>query len=187
LFPDETAKLSYSTQPVVGSVGFPFPWKNYDLLAEASYAAGWALKLYAPNATPGQVIQWAILNPNLYVETGFPDRYTVLSGLQGCDATAFLYANANTGTSGAIRMGLAARKPILATVSGGCRQFRDLDDLDAHQAIRWLAKLDVEHLVEALGKVSIGRVDPHVVRLAHLDSWERNGKRYASLYRSLVP
>lgn len=186
-FPFDHARRLYPHQPVVGSVGFPFPWKNYDLLAEASYAAGWGLVLIAPNATVEQVDRWKELNPWSYIESSFVHRMQVLEILTACDATAFLYANANTGTSAAIRQGIAARKPVLATVSAGCRQFRDLDDSDVHQAITWLPKLDVDHIVEALSRLHIGRVDSLVVRLAHLDSWERNGQRYAQLYRSLVP
>lgn len=185
-FHTDLIRRAYPSQPAIGSVGFPFPWKNYDLLAEASAAAGWALLLIAPNATPEQFHYWKALNPWSYIETEFRERERVLELLGACDATAFLYANANTGTSAAIRQGIAARKPVLATVSAGCRQFRDLDDSDAHQAITWLPKLDVDHIVEALGRLHLGRVDPHVVRLAHLDSWERNGQRYAQLYRSLA-
>ena len=175
----------WADQPIVASIGFPFPWKNYDLLAEASAAAGWALLLIAPNATQEQVAHWRSVNPYSAIWNFFVPRNRALSLLSGCDATAFLYANANTGTSAAIRLGIAARKPVLATVSGGCRQFRDLDDSDAHEAITWLPKLDVNHIVEALSHLHLGRVDPQVVRLAHLDSWERNGQRYAELYRSL--
>lgn len=185
-FPYDHARRLYPHQPVVGSVGFPFPWKNYDLLAEASYAAGWGLILLAPNATSEQVETWKRLNPWSYIESSFVHRMQVLEHLTACDATAFLYANANTGTSAAIRQGIAARKPVLATVSAGCRQFRDLDDSDAHRAITWLPKLDVDHIVEALSLTRIQKVDPQVARLAHLDSWERNGQRYAQLYRSLV-
>jgi glycosyltransferase involved in cell wall biosynthesis len=174
-------------QPVVGTVGFPFPWKNYDLLAEASFAAGWALVLLAPTATPADVARWRALNPWSLIRTDFVPADEVVAHLAGCDATAFLYACANTGTSGAIRQGLAARKPVLATTVGGCRQFRDLDrDPVASRAIRWLPTLTVPVVADALSAVPLGRVDPGVVRAAHQDSWASLGVRYAALYRRLI-
>ncbi len=167
-------------QPVVGSCGFPFPWKNYDLLAEASAAAGWALLLIAPNATDAQVAEWRQRNPDSLIHTEFLPRTEVVQMLAGCDATAFLYLCANTGTSGAIRMGMAARKPLLATHWEACRQFRDLDD---EPAIDWLRDLSPAAVTNALVWVA-----PHyrMHELARRDSWEQLGRKYTELYRSLV-
>ncbi len=74
---------------------------------------------------------------------GFVERRSVVAWLTACDATAFLYLNANTGTSGAIRMGIAARRPMLATDPDVCRQFRDLKDvgLSTGSGISWLDDL----------------------------------------------
>jgi glycosyltransferase involved in cell wall biosynthesis len=171
-------------RPVVGTVGFPLPWKNYDLLAEASARAGWALLLLAPGATPEQVARWSGLNPHSDIRIAFTHRDEVLRLLSGCDATAFLYANMNTGTSAAIRQGIAARKPVLATNYAGCRQFVDLyyDGL-GNRAIRWLSQLDVESVAEALEGTAPMAFDPTVVRLAARDSWTHAGQVYARLLR----
>lgn len=186
----EDASLCFKSwwgQPVVGTVGFPYGWKNFDLLAEASAAAGWALVLLAPGATQDQVARWRALNPASLVRTDFVPREAVVAHLAGCDATAFLYANANTGTSGAIRQGLAARRPVLATCQEGCRQFRDLaGDTLGRRAVRWLPTLDVATVAEALSRTPIGTLDPAVVRLADLDGWPRLGARYAQLYQQLA-
>ncbi len=182
-------------QPIVGSCGFPFPWKNYDLLAEASAAAGWALLLIAPNATDEQVAGWQQRNPNSRIHTEFLPRTAVVQMLTGCDATAFLYLCANTGTSGAIRMGMAARKPLLATHPDACRQFRDLADREEdtepfmpsmtslRTGITWLKDLSPFGVTGALAAVT-----PHyrLHRTAQWDSWTQLGKKYAKLYRSLV-
>jgi len=178
----------YHNQPILGSIGFPFGWKGYDLMAEASAAAGWALVLIAPIATDDQVQHWRQLNPDFYVRRDFVPRLEALQILAGCDATMFAYANCNTGTSGAIRQGIAARKPVLATVPTGCRQFRDLFlDPVGNRAIRWMLRLDVPALVDLLSTQWISSaVDPCVALLAEQDSWKQLGQRYARLYQELA-
>ena len=172
----------WERRPVVGTLGFPFPWKNYDLLAEASALAGWGLLLLAPNATDAQEVRWRELNPHIHVESSFTDRNTAQAMLNACDATAFLYANANTGTSAAIRLGIAARKPVLASSYGACRQFRDLwEDPVARDAIHWQHHLTVERVADALACVRPGPFDAGVVRLAHQDRWALVGQVYAYL------
>jgi glycosyltransferase involved in cell wall biosynthesis len=172
-------------RPVLGTVGFPFPWKRYDLLAEATALAGWSLLLFAPNATDEQVTHWRQLNPWTAVNRGFIEAAEVVRGLAACDATAFLYQCANTGTSGAIRQGIAARKPVLATA--GCRQFRDLElDLLGQRAITFLPDLSPEGVAEQLEAVRIGRLDPAVHRLAERDSWTHQAARYADIFRAVA-
>jgi len=169
-------------RPVLGTVGFPFPWKNYDLLAEASALAGWSLLLLAPRATAVQMETWRALNPNLVVRSEFVPQAEVVSYLAACDATAFLYTCANTGTSGAIRQGIAARKPVFATE--GCRQFRDLEDAyEGRYAIRWLNDLTPHGVANALGHLPLGRLDPRIVRLAERDSWANQARQYGICFK----
>lgn len=182
---DQTpGELGAYGRPILGTVGFPFPWKNYPLLAEATAAAGWGLLLLAPGATPNDVAAWRERNPAMLALTDFVPAQTVVAYLGGCDATAFMYTCANTGTSGAIRQGIAARKPVIA--AAGCRQFRDLHlDTLGRSAIRWVDPT-LDGLVTALSRVPIQRVDAGIVALAEQDSWVRAGQTYAQIYRSLV-
>lgn len=175
---------SWEWQPTLGSVGFPFPWKNYDELARVTAACGWALLLLAPNATETDCRRWATLNPHLYVRTDFLPRATVISHLAGCDATAFLYTCANTGQSGAILQGIAARKPVIALRT--CRQNRALflDDL-GNEVIRWCDTF--EDVASQLRHLCLGRLDPGIVALAEQESWTKLGAKYATLYRELQP
>ena len=183
--PSEEGPRQYYDQPLLGTVGFPFPWKNYDLLVDATAAAGWALLLLAPTATPEQIAAWTARHPALLVVPDFLPAETVVAYLAGCDATAFLYMTHNAGTSGAIRQGIAARKPVLATWD--CRQFRDLQDtLLGVGAIYWLYDLSIEAVAQALSQVPIQRVDPGIVALAERDSWMRVGQRLAALLREVV-
>lgn len=170
-------------RPILGTVGFPFPWKNYDELARVTRAAGWALLLIAPTATAADVMRWEAINPWIQVHEWFMPQAGVVSQLAGCDATAFCYTCANTGQSGAILQGIAARKPVIAFRT--CRQFNALyqDHLGA-RAIRWCD--DFEDVIQQLYSVPIMRTDPPTVALADQDSWARVGARYAALFHRLV-
>lgn len=170
-------------RPILGSIGFPFGWKNYDQLARVTAEVDWALLLIAPTATPEQIAAWRAINPHLLVHPEFLHRDRALVCLAGCDATAFMYVCHNTGQSGAILQGIAARKPVIALAT--CRQFRALyEDRLGQEAITWVDTF--EDLAIALRwRVPIARVDPGIVALAHQDGWAQLGTRYASLYHAL--
>lgn len=168
-------------RPILGTVGFPFPWKNYERLAEETAKAGWALLLIAPKATEEQVAEWRRLQPDLLVQRRFVPRREVVSMLAGCDATAFCYTCANSGQSGAVLQGVAARKPVFAFKT--CRQFRAL--YDAYPgAVDWGSTF--EDLAWFLRATTIERTAGRMVALAQQDSWEGLGRRYATLYRALA-
>lgn len=170
-------------RPILGTIGFPYGWKNYDKLAEITAQVGWALMLIAPTATLDQTRAWSAINPYTGVQTTFLTRESAIAMLAGCDATAFLYVCNNAGTSGAIRMGVAARKPVIALSS--CRQFRDLhEDPLGHEVIRWCATFDQAE--ERLRKVPIGRVDPGIVALAEQDSWTRIARKHLAVYQEIL-
>lgn len=155
-------------RPCVGTVGFDFPWKNYDLLREAAALAGWTTEIIAPK------------------DGVFMHRAEVVERLTGCDATAFLYHCHNTGTSGAIRQGIAARKPVIASKFPFGRQFRDLQEDDlGRRVIRWIEP-NLDQVVEALSRTIITPMDAGIVRLAERDSWAKLGAKYAALYREVV-
>lgn len=174
---------AYAAQPVLGSIGFPFPWKHYDQLAKITGEMGWALVLLAPQTTPEQQLYWHSLNPDLLVIPGFTPRRTALSILGGCDATAFTYVCHNTGQSAAILQGIAARKPVIALHT--CRQFRALyQDPIGRATIKWAETF--EDVAAHLRNVKIQRIDPGIVALAEQESWQRRGRDYIEIYRSLL-
>lgn len=175
-------------RPVVGTVGFPFGWKNYDLLCEAARAVDWGVLLIAPTATDAQIAGWKKIHPLVDVRRSFLPREKVIGLLTGCDATAFAYANINAGTSGAVRQGLAARKPVIASAVEHCRQFRDLALAypEAGCPIHWVEP-SLDGLTRTLRQIPIQRVDAGIVAAAYADRWSLQGERYAALYRSLVP
>lgn len=173
--------------PILGTIGWNFPWKNYDRLAEVSAACGWALTICCNNAIPEDRARWEKLNPKLVMIPGFRTHTEIVSYLAGCDATIFPYECANSGTSGAVRLGLAARKPVIAWRD--CRQFRDLVDAELNigplfEGIRWCGGFD--RLPRELSRVPIQRVDPGIAHLANQDSWGNQGKKYAAVFKGLT-
>lgn len=172
---------AFPQQPVLGSVGFNFPWKNFDRLAQVTGEEGWALVLLSNNATVEDEARWRASNSSILVVRGFLPQETVVNYLAGCDATAFMYECANTGTSGAIRQGIAARKPVLAL--SACRQFRDLA-LEHGSGVRWVT--DWPDFSRALRTVWPLAWDAPTVHLAQQESWTKLGQNYAQLYRMLA-
>jgi hypothetical protein len=178
-FEHEVTFKRYPQQPVLGTVGFHFPWKNYDRLAQLTGEEDWALVILSNNATEEDEARWRALNSSVLVVREFLPVQACVNYLAGCDATAFMYECSNTGTSGAIRLGIAARKPVFALY--GCRQFRDLH---AEGAIDWVN--DWQDLRNMMGYDPTMRYDPELIRLAHHDSWVQRGTDHAALYRALV-
>lgn len=181
-FSDPRWKL-WADQPVLGTIGFPFPWKCYDELAKITHTWGWAFYLIAPGATPDDVAHWKSINPQTFVHPEFMDRVHVVRRLHWCDATAFTYVCHNTGQSGAILQGIATAKPVIALSS--CRQFRALyDDPLGRETIRWCDNFaDVGWQLRHL---PIERVDGGIVALGAQENWRRLARKYAGLYHELM-
>lgn len=175
--------LRYPGQPVLGSIGFPFPWKNFDLLLKVTRELGWACLLITPTASPEQLQTWRAINPDCYLNPHFLNQAQVLGLLAGCDATAFPYVTNNTGQSGAILQGIAARKPVIAFET--CRQFRALRmDALGQVTINWAETVD--DLKREIRYVTPARIDPPTVALAEQESWVGLGMKYADLYQEVA-
>jgi hypothetical protein len=177
-------RASPGHRPVLGTIGFPFGWKNYSALIRGADAAGWNVLLLAPTASKEQIAEWLDCSDHIFVRAQFLPREEAVQWLAGCDATAFTYVTHNTGQSGAILLGIAARKPVFALRT--CRQFRALyADPIGRLAIRWIDNFD--DLAKELRALPLtGKPDKPTVALAEQESWAHLGKKYAALYRSLV-
>lgn len=175
---------AFPQQPVLGTCGFNFPWKNYDRLAQVTGEEGWALVILSNNATEADEARWCALNSSILVVREFLTQDQVVNYLAGCDATAFMYECANTGTSGAIRQGIAARKPVLALQT--CRQFRDLyqDTMGVWWVGGWDSLRDTLQGRRGLEPGVAIDLDTHT--LAHAESWDKLGASHAQLYRMLA-
>lgn len=163
--------------PILGTLGFDFPWKNYQELARHTRAAGWGLRIVGEVSPEARgVIQ--TLNPDTVFD-GYQPTYVAVATLASCAATAFMYTCQNSGTSGAIRLGIAAGRKVYALES--CRQFRDLMQ---EEAITWVPSLGT--LQEALETQEYGGDVPAVQALAQRLSWGRLASQYVQLYEEAV-
>lgn len=172
-------RYSSKYQLYVGSVGFPFPWKNYPLLCKVAKEAGWGVYIHAPRITSDQVLELQAAHPDVEIEPRWLPRDEVVQRLHDwCDVTAFLYQTGNSGTSAAIRTGIAARRPVLAFQ---CRQFRDLMERDE---VWWLQDAEDLHTVlKAMEKEEVRKKREGAIRrLADEQSWEKAADVYRMIY-----
>lgn len=172
-------------RPTLGTLGFDFPWKNYDLLARVTGELGWNLRIVGQVSAERQQVLRAF-NPRICFD-GYTSTPYAVAALESCDATAFLYNCANSGTSAAIRLGIAAGRPLIAT--RGCRQFRDLELLERGPGLLWTAPSEADFR-DALHTVS-GCAGPRgydmdIVHLAHRERWPVLGLQYARLYEEAL-
>lgn len=176
---------------VLGLFGFDFPWKGFDMAVRAAAAAGWEVFVASPGMSDARRMELAALHEpgKVVCLTGYAERMeAVVRSLRLCDATAFLYSTGNSGTSSAIRAGIATRRPVIALK--GCRQFRDLE-LDyglGHDAILWAdGEAKVTQYLQRL-RADAGLVEECARRmemLARMDSWKTAGNHYGLIYREL--
>lgn len=176
---------------LLGLFGFDFPWKGFDMAVRAAAAAGWEVFVASPGMSEARQAELAALHEPGKVAclTEYAESMeAVVRSLRLCDATAFLYSTGNSGTSSAIRAGIATRKPVIALK--GCRQFRDLE-LDkniGHLAICWASS--EEQVTETLKELATNAIYYKQVclrteQLAIMDSWRTAGNTYGLIYREL--
>lgn len=166
----------------LGSAGFDFPWKNYDMLARVTSDAGWVLLLIAPEMSQSRVEEIKRINPGSMVLTSWLSAEEVVFLLSSCTATGFLYSTGNSGTSGAIRLGIAARRPMVAFQS---RQNRDLAK---ELALNWVnTEEEAKQQLSAFGykEVVAANVD-WMKELADSQSWGNAAKQYKEMWMNAL-
>lgn len=170
-------------QPILGTVGFDFPWKCYDELARITEAAGWGLLLLSPQMTEERQRALAALNPACVVVSEWTPRREVVSYLTGCSATACTMVCANAGQSASFLQCIAARRSVIALST--CRMMRALyEDPQGREAIWWCENF--EEVAGALRNVTLGHADAGVVALAHQERWTVKAEVYDRLYQELL-
>lgn len=168
--------------PCLGLFGFDFPWKNFDLAVSVAAQAGWQVLILSPGASPERVAHWRSYGAQVGCITEYLPTPEVVRYLAGCTATAFLYTCGNSGTSGAIRLGLAARRPLVAFK---CRQFRDLYD---KLGVWWADGEDeLADFLEMIRDPAIAEVQVKLVsQTAEEMSWARVAQRYKEIYERVL-
>lgn len=169
-----------------GTCGFPFPHKNIDTICMATHDAGWGILIIAPGATIEQCVRWTELNPHIEIIPTYLNRYEIVQHLSGCAATVFHPSTGGSGTTGPIRLGIAARKPVISTSTKVNRQVRDLATCGA---ICWAD--DRKEVADTLTRLATEGIyytkqQMEVMTLAMQDSWENVAAKYIQIYRGVL-
>jgi glycosyltransferase involved in cell wall biosynthesis len=185
-----------ATRPFLGTVGFPFPWKNHRELVALATVSGWGSLVIAPGASPdyiGELSAQSAGTAPLHVVTDWLSMEQVVAMLRQCWATAFLYQTGNSGTSAAIRLGISAGLPVLAY---NCRQFGDLrEDPLGQRSIIWCdnGSADLLGALESLDPREDEDADrtaagwaAKVKVLAQRDSWANVAQTTKAIYERLI-
>lgn len=172
----------------IGTAGFPFPWKRFDVVAEAAKKFGVRCRLIVPKSDQMDTDTFVKglaghLGELADVHTAWHSTEAVVRMLAECTVNIFWFESKQPedklGQSGSVKMGLAAGRP---TVISRHRKLRTLfpyeDELYICQQ-----EGDVYRAVEEI------LADPERAkkpkRLLEELGWERVGEQYRTLVREL--
>ena len=168
----------------VVSVGFPFGWKNFPVVAQVARNLGKRCIIVMPDsghcAYAPVKMQCLQAHPECEFITDWMSQEETLRLMAECDVSVFAYAGANYGISGAVRLGVGAWRPV---VISSCRQFHDLRKYDGKG-------------IFVAGGCSTGDIEAATRRALEGDgsgaleaindmNWIRTAKMYEELYRAL--
>jgi glycosyltransferase involved in cell wall biosynthesis len=179
----EYPNLPYVKIFSAGTAGFPFPWKGFHALAQA--LPEYKLLFVGPES--GHVDTFAMKsvierdNKNAVYLTRWMDGQAVSHQLATCECSVFFYEGGNYGISGAVRMGLAAGRPVLLTRN---RQFRDLFDYEDELYFIPLHSSVVD-IRKAVQQVLEDKHPKKPKRILEDMGWSKVGQQYKALYDSL--
>lgn len=171
------------------TAGFPLPWKGFELLAYATsilvqkgiLKSARFIGTRNPHCDTYSVMHTVkhILSDSDYI-TVWHEQSEVIRLMQECAVSVFPYVDCKPGISSAVRLGLAARRPI---VLSRCRQFRDLFDYE--DEIEFVdGTLSPETLADAITRVLENGKYPK--RVLEDMSWTRAAQLYKDIYSEIT-
>lgn len=174
---------------LVGTIGFPFPWKCMDEISRAAHQIGMGFLGIMP-AHPWmdtsnclQMQQKArAANPQSEIYTEWLEFDDVMQQLNRCKVLCFAHRenNETSGISSATRYGLATGRPVVMT---RFTMYRDL--FPYNDEIYFMdMKGDTLQLAELLKLAAEGKHYPK--RLLEDFSWKTAGEKYLKIYQELA-
>jgi hypothetical protein len=117
-----SGRLGVVSEPMIGTAGFPFPWKRPDLAAEVAKQKGMKFRFIAPRSDQ--------MNTDAFVDgicghlgtlcelyRGWIAKEEVVTMLSTCTLNIFWYQSQcfedQLGQSGSVRMGVGAGRPLI--------------------------------------------------------------------------
>lgn len=175
--------------PSVGVAGFPFPWKRFDVVAEVAKRFNLRCTMVAPQHEfydSRKFIEGirGHLGSFASIQTNWLETETVICALSQCTFNVFWYqsqdAHDQFGQSGSVRMGLAARRPIIISDH---RKFRDI--LENYSDEVYVARTEDEVYKHA-AEILEGKSNRVPKRILEDQGWPRVAKLYSDLIRQVT-
>lgn len=177
-------ELRTPTEPRIGTAGFPFPWKRFDVVAEAAKRFGVKCRMIAPRHEfydSKEFIEGikGHLGGLAEVTEEWLPVDEVVRRLSECTVNIFWYESKvvedQLGQSGSVRMGIAARRPIIIS------QHRKLWTLFGYLDELYIAKTE-EQVYEYVAEILKGKMlEKRPERLLQEQGWPATAEKYHEL------
>lgn len=173
----------------IGTAGFPFPWKRYDVVAEAAKKFGVRGRMIAPRSDQMEtdVFMNGIaghIHPLQDIHRGWLPSEQVIRMLAECTANIFWFESQapcdTLGQSGSVRMGIAAKRPMIISRH---RKFRTLLEYADEFYIADREEQVYEYLEEIFRQGDSELRKPN--RIFAEMGWSVTGLKYRKLVKSL--
>lgn len=182
--PEVPVSENHGKKASIGIAGFPFPWKGFHptALVANKYGLGCLAIMPKSDHVDTGPMEKVVRESNHLAEvlTDWMPASEVVRRLSECLLLAFPYGGGLSGISGAVRLGLAAKRPI---VLSRCRQFRDLFDYEdeiyfADEGLEQAVAQVLSDLENGIAKIPNCLLDDM--------AWSKVGQMHRQVYESLA-
>ena len=174
--------------PCIGTAGFPFPWKRFDVVAEAAKKFNTRCRMIAPRSDQldTDLFMEGIaghIGPLANIYRSWLPAQQVVSMLAECWANIFWFTSYSPedqlGQSGSVRLGIAARRPVIISTH---RKLRTLFQYEDELYIAGREEDVYRHLETILAAPERAK---RPKRILEEMGWSVVGKQYRELVNSL--
>jgi hypothetical protein len=179
----------------IGSAGFPTFFKGGHIMAQVAKELHLGMLLFAPASihanSEGLTREVRARVPDAEIVHDFLPQEVIARRLSECVVTTWLYGShaGQSGISGSVRLGLAAKRPMVVSK---CGMYRDLyqatdDNGKSFEDELYFVETEspsFEKVLPVVEQALQGLKRPK--RIVEYMSWVKGGKLYAQVYRKLM-
>lgn len=176
----------------IGTAGFPFLWKRFDVVAEAARNTGAKCLMIAPRSDMQETDDYmrgiaGHLGDLAEIHREWLSEETVVRMLSSCTANIFWFESRSPddelGQSGSVRLGLAARRPIIISKH---RKLRTLVEYAEDEGEIYVAECEQE-VYEMLNQIFAAPAHAQVPsRIIDEQGWPQAALRYWNLIQEVA-